>query len=154
MMLYGWRPAPAKGDTMLAFPQNYYYQKEGATIYQGDCLEVLKTFPDNSIPCVICSPPYFGLRSYLKKDHPDKHKEIGSESSMQEHIQALLRVFKEVKRVLRKDGSCWVNYGDCYGGSGMGMSYAGKTCGPNSILKGKLDKFPEIGHSRGKYDMG
>jgi site-specific DNA-methyltransferase (adenine-specific) len=42
--------------------------------------------------------------------------------------------------------------GDCYGGSGMGMSYAGQTCGPNSILNGKLDKFPKVGHLIGKMD--
>ena len=121
-------------------------------IYQGDTLEVLKTFPDECIDCILTSPPYYGLRSYLPKDHPNKKKEIGSESSMEEHIKVLIDIFTEVKRILKPAGSFWLNYGDCYGGSGMGMSYAGKTCGPNSILKGKLDKFPEIGHSRGKYD--
>ncbi len=88
-------------------------------IYQGDCLKVLKTFPDESVSCVITSPPYFGLRSYLAKDHADKHKEMGSEITIQEHIQKLVDVFHEVKRVLRKDGSCWINYGDSYVSSGV-----------------------------------
>ena len=91
------------------------------TIIQGDSLEVLKTFESESVDCVITSPPYFALRSYLPKDHPDKKKEIGSENSMQEHIEVLMKIFKELKRVLKPSGSFWLNYGDSYGtGSGAG----------------------------------
>ena len=118
----------------------------------GDTLTELKKFPDDCIDCVVTSPPYFNLRSYLPVGHKDKSKEIGLEKTYQEFIKKLIDVFDEVKRVLKKDGTCFVNLGDSYGGSGMGISYAGKTCGPNSILKGKLDKFPSVGHTRGKMD--
>ena len=89
-------------------------------IYQGECLEVLKTFPNESINCCITSPPYFGLRSYLPKDHPDKGKEIGSESSIVEHVKVLMDIFAEVKRVLKPTGSFWLNYGDMYSSSPAG----------------------------------
>ena len=86
-------------------------------IYQGDCLEILKTLSDESVDMVMTSPPYFGLRSYLPKDHPDKKKEIGSEGSMQEHLKVLSEIFVEVKRVLKPTGSFWLNYGDAYSSS-------------------------------------
>ena len=121
-------------------------------IIQGDTLEVLKTFESESVDCVITSPPYFALRSYLSKDHPDKSKEIGSENSMEEHIEVLMKIFKELKRVLKPSGSFWLNYGDAYGGSGMSVSYAGQNKGPNSILRDDLSYMPDVGHSRGKYD--
>ncbi len=77
-------------------------------IYQGDTLEVLKTFPDESINCVITSPPYWALRDYGVKG------QLGLESTFQEYITKLCDIFDEVKRVLRKDGTCWVNLGDTY----------------------------------------
>src|SRR3990167_1199661 len=83
----------------------------------GDSLEELKKLPDESVDMAITSPPYFGLRSYLPKDHPDKKKEIGSESSIEEHIKILMEIFKELRRVLKKEGSFWLNYGDMYGTS-------------------------------------
>ncbi len=82
------------------------------TILQGDCREVLKTLPDESVQCCVSSPPYYGLRSYLPKDHPDKSKEIGSEETPEQLIQTLVEVFREVRRVLRSDGTCWINFGD------------------------------------------
>lgn len=73
----------------------------------GDCRQTLKTLPDASVHCCITSPPYWGLRSYLPKDHPLKPLEIGSEPTMELYLQHLLEVFAEVKRVLRDDGTCW-----------------------------------------------
>ena len=63
-------------------------------IYQGDALEVLKTFPDNSIDCCVTSPPYFQLRSYLPDDHPDKEKEVGLQGSPEEYVKALTTIFR------------------------------------------------------------
>lgn len=83
-------------------------------IFQGDNLSVLKTFADNSIDLVITSPPYFNLRSYLNKDHPDKSKEIGNEQTPEAYISKLLVIFNEAKRVLKPTGSCWINIADCY----------------------------------------
>lgn len=97
-------------------------------ILQGDCRDVLKTLPDNSVHCCITSPPYWGLRSYLPEGHPDKPKEIGSEPTVGEWVQTMVEVFREVRRVLRDDGTCWVNLGDSYAGSWGAQSreHAGK----------------------------
>ena len=84
------------------------------TILQGDCLEVLKTLESESVDCVITSPPYWALRDY------GVDKQLGLEPTFQEYINRLCDVFDEVKRVLKKSGTCWVNMGDTYGGSGKG----------------------------------
>ncbi len=77
-------------------------------IYQGDALEVLKTFLDESVDCVITSPPYFNLRDY------GVDGQIGLEKTYQEYIDKLINIFNEVKRVLKKNGTCFVNLGDSY----------------------------------------
>lgn len=64
--------------------------------------------------CIVTSPPYWALRSYLRKDHPDKALEIGSESTPQEYVATMVGVFRELWRVLRDDGTVWLNLGDSY----------------------------------------
>ena len=80
----------------------------------GDALETLKNFPDESIHCCITSPPYYGLRDYHKKE------QIGREKTVEEYLDRLVAVFREVRRVLKKDGTCFVVIGDSYAGSGGG----------------------------------
>lgn len=75
---------------------------------QGDCREVLKTLPADSVNCVVTSPPYFGLRDY------GVDGQIGLEETPAEYVAALVEVFREVKRVLRADGTVWLNLGDSY----------------------------------------
>ena len=128
-------------------------------IYQGDAIDLLKTFPDESIDMCITSPPYWALRDYgtatweggdedcdhkMKTDagkgslqeksggasghvHRDCKcgakridKQLGLEPTFQEYINKLCDIFDEVKRVLKKEGTCWVNLGDTYAGSGQG----------------------------------
>lgn len=86
-------------------------------ILNGDVLEMLKTLPDESVQCVVTSPPYWGLRSYLPQGHPDKHLEIGSEETPQEYVAKMVEVFREVHRVLKDDGALWLNLGDTYAAS-------------------------------------
>lgn len=83
-------------------------------LLHGDCREVLRTLPDASVHCCVTSPPYFGLRSYLPADHPDKAREIGMEQTPAEFVAAMVEVFREVRRVLRDDGTLWLNLGDSY----------------------------------------
>lgn len=91
-------------------------------IYNIDCLEGLKQLEDNSIDCCITSPPYWALRDYGVEG------QLGLEPTFQEYINKLCNIFDEVKRVLKKDGTCWVNIGDTYGGSGKGaMGYLDKS---------------------------
>lgn len=87
------------------------------SILQGDCLEVLQSLPDNSVQCCVTSPPYYGLRSYIPDGHEDKPLEIGTEGTPQEYIAKLVQVFREVRRVLRHDGTLWLNIGDSYASS-------------------------------------
>ena len=84
------------------------------TLLQGDVRDVLPTLPANSVHCCITSVPYYGLRSYLPDGHEDKHREIGLEATPDEWLATLVEVFREVRRVLRPDGTCWVNCGDSY----------------------------------------
>jgi len=88
------------------------------SINVGDCRELLKQLPDESVQCVVTSPPYWGLRDYGVSG------QIGMERTLQEHLQVIVSVFREVRRVLRKDGTCWVNYGDCYATTPNGRSAA------------------------------
>lgn len=80
----------------------------------GDCREVLATLPANSVHCVVTSPPYYGLRAYLPDGHADKHREIGSEATPDAYLAEMVAVFREVRRVLRPDGTVWCNMGDSY----------------------------------------
>jgi len=82
------------------------------SIICGDALEELRKFPDESISCVVTSPPYYGLRDY------GVDGQIGLELTYQEFIKNLCDIFDEVKRVLRKDGTCFVNLGDSYASVG------------------------------------
>lgn len=77
-------------------------------ISNGDCLELMKKLPDGSIDMVITSPPYFNLRDYGVEG------QIGSENDFNSYIENLISVFNEVYRILKDDGSCWVNIDDVY----------------------------------------
>lgn len=99
-------------------------------ILTGDCRDVLKSLPDESVHCVVTSPPYWGLR-----DYGTGRSGIGLEATLPEHIAALVLVFQEVKRVLRKDGTLWLNYGDAYAGS-WGAQSRGEAPGEASKLSG------------------
>jgi len=78
-------------------------------LLRGDCRDVLKTLPDQSVHCCVTSPPYFGLRDY------GHDGQIGLESSPAEYVEQMVAVFSEVRRVLRDDGTLWLNLGDSYG---------------------------------------
>lgn len=83
-------------------------------IYQGDALERLKTFAPEYIDCCITSPPYWALRDYKVEG------QLGLEPTFQEYIDKLCAIFDEVKRVLKKTGTCWVVLGDTYYGMKVG----------------------------------
>ena len=77
-------------------------------ILVGDCRDTLKTLADDCVDCVVTSPPYFALRDY------GVDGQIGREHTLQEYIQSIVDVFREVRRVLKPTGTCWLNIGDCY----------------------------------------
>ena len=77
-------------------------------ILTGDCRTILPTIPTNSVDCVVTSPPYYRLRDY------GIDGQIGKESSPQEYITTLTDIFREIYRVLKSTGTCWINIGDTY----------------------------------------
>ena len=81
---------------------------------EGDCRAILPTLPAKSVQCCLSSPPFWSMRSYLPHDHPRKDLEIGREETVQEYIETLVTVFREVSRVLMNDGTLWLNMGDTY----------------------------------------
>lgn len=80
----------------------------------GDAAEVLRNMPSESVNCCVTSPPYYGLRDY------GTDGQIGLEETPEEYIERLVEIFREVRRVLRDDGTLWLNIGDSYAGSGKG----------------------------------
>lgn len=99
-------------------------------ILTGDCRDVLTTLSDESVHCVVTSPPYWGLRDYQVTG------QLGLERTWPEYVDDLVGIFREVRRVLRADGTLWLNLGDCYatgagavgghpGGGKQGARWAG-----------------------------
>ena len=83
-------------------------------IINADVMAGLAQLPDESVHCVVTSPPYWGLRQYIADGAPEKPFEIGLEPAPDAFVARMVEVFREVRRVLRKDGTCWVNLGDSY----------------------------------------
>ena len=96
-------------------------------ILQGDCIKSLKKLENQSINTCITSPPYWGLRDYNGEE-----KQLGLEDTPEEFVDNLVKVFREVKRVLRDDGTVWLNLGDSY-------SSGGRTTTTNQSLRGDKD---------------
>jgi len=93
----------------MKYPEDYINQ-----IIQGDALTILKQLPDEIVNCCVSSPPYWNLRDYGVKG------QLGLEKTFEEYIAKLCDIFDQVKRVLRKDGTCWVNLGDTYNSTPIG----------------------------------
>lgn len=103
----------------------------------GDCLDTLKRMPDGIAQTCVTSPPYFGLRDYAGGS-----AEIGKEKTPDEFVEALVAVFREVKRVLKDDGTLWLNIGDSYANDGKwggssGGKHANALHGNTAIGRGK-----------------
>jgi DNA modification methylase len=78
------------------------------TILTGDCREQLRTLADGSVNCIVTSPPYYGLRDY------GHDGQLGLEETPDEYVAQMVAVFRETRRVLRDDGTLWLNIGDTY----------------------------------------
>jgi DNA modification methylase len=90
----------------------------GVTILVGDVMDRLRDMPDESVDCVVTSPPYWGLRDY------DVKGQIGMEPTLGEHLAVMVEIFEEIRRVLKSTGTVWLNYGDCYAAAPNGRSAA------------------------------
>jgi len=110
-------------------------------IIQGDCIETLKQLEDQSVNTCITSPPYWGLRDYGEAD------QLGLEDTPEEFVDNLVKVFREVKRVLRDDGTVWLNLGDSYARTGGDSSKKGRHWDDRK-------NNPNTGHNRYAKDIG
>ena len=100
-------------------------------ILQGNVLDRMKDLPDRSIQCVVTSPPYWGLRDY------GSDGQLGLEATPEEFVENLVKVFREVKRVLKDDGTVWLNLGDSYNTSPPGNKFWGDGVGSNKHYQDK-----------------
>jgi len=99
-------------------------------LYNGNCLDIMPNIPNESIDCCITSPPYWGLRDYGVEG------QLGLEPTFELYIEHLIQIFNEVKRVLKKEGTCWVVLGDSYAGAGgMGSHVDNKAKKGMQIIK-------------------
>lgn len=122
------------------------------SILIGDVFEQLRKMPAESVDCVVTSPPYWGLRDY------NVDGQIGLEASLGEHLDVMVRVFREIRRVLKKHGTVWINYGDCYATTPNGRA-AVDVVGDDRTFRDK--PFSTIGpiyrpvaSSRGRFQSG
>lgn len=90
-------------------------------IINADCRVALRTIPAESVNCIVTSPPYWSLRDYGVEG------QIGLEEAPQSFVDEMVLLFRELRRVLRADGTAWVNMGDSYAGSGRGGNSSPKT---------------------------
>lgn len=120
----------------------------------GDAIETMKGIPDCVIQCCVTSPPYWGLRDYGIEG------QLGLESTPEEYVAKMVEVFREVRRVLRDDGTLWLNLGDSYAGSWGAMSHdlngKAKRTGnndrpPQSFIKSK--RLPRKSNRRDKAEV-
>ena len=118
-------------------------------ILQGDCIESLKKLEDQSINTCITSPPYWGLRNYN-----DESKQLGMEDTPEEFVENLVNVFREVKRVLRDDGTVWLNLGDSYNTTQAGNKTWGDGVGANKhYVDGSIPKKRNLIQGLKKKDL-
>lgn len=108
-----------------------YYEHNGITIYHSEALATLKQMSNESINCVVTSPPYWGMRDYGVEG------QIGLEKTPEVFVTKLTDIFREVRRVLRSDGTCWVNIGDTYWGGKGASNYAFQERRTSKHIEGK-----------------
>ena len=108
-------------------------------ILVGCCLETMRDIPDQSVHTCVTSPPYFGLRDYQNEG------QIGLETTPDEYVARLVEVFREVRRVLRDDGTAWLNLGDSYAAARGGTHMPAQTVAGGQGGKGDDTAFRGMG---------
>lgn len=109
------------------------------TFLQGDVFDRLKELPSDHFDTIITSPPYWGLRNY------EVDGQIGMERTLGEHLDTLVRLCEELKRVLKPSGTFWLNYGDCYATSPNGRSASDTKAAGNDDRTFRDKPFSTIG---------
>jgi DNA modification methylase len=112
-------------------------------IHIGDCRDVLKTLPAESVQCCVTSPPYFGLRDY------DVDGQMGLEETPEAFIAGMVAVFDEVRRVLRNDGTLWLNIGDSYAVSWGAQGHRESSTNDGRLSRNQINNHPKRGTRTG-----
>ena len=129
-----------------------YYADDWLTVYLGDCREVMATMEPESVHCVVTSPPYWGLRDYGNAG------QLGLEPTPEAYVANMVAVFREVRRVLRADGTVWLNLGDSYAAERGGTHQPaetlaggrhGKTADGERVNRGRADSYSPTRNARG-----
>jgi len=110
-----------------------YYDSDDVQLHHGDALEVARTLPDGMARTIVTSPPYFGLRDY------GEDGQIGAEASVCEYVARMVELFRELRRVLKDDGTLWLNLGDTYS---FGSTPRHNSNTPNKNRDGSRDTNP------------
>ncbi len=116
-------------------------------ILVGDCRETLRGLADGSIQTCVTSPPYLGLRSYLPEGHAEKDRELGAEASVDAYVANLVAVFRAVRRILRDDGTVFLNLGDSYAGGKVGNTNGSR--GSSLTTGTRPDRRAEVESAKG-----
>jgi DNA modification methylase len=124
-----------------------------ATLYCGDVRAVLATLPERSVQTVVTSPPYWGLRDYGQTG------QLGLERTPEEYVANMVAVFREVRRILRDDGTLWLNLGDSYAGSWGNQGRKEERGTQRPINSGMLTpvhdgRYPSLASNTGKIPEG
>lgn len=117
-------------------------------ILTGDARDVLRSLPADSVDCVVTSPPYWGLRDYGVAG------QLGMEATLGEHLEVMVAVFDEVRRVMKPSASLWLNYGDCYATSPNGRSAAATKAAGNDDRTFRDKPFSTVGPIHGARVVG
>lgn len=117
-------------------------------IREGDCRDVLASMPAGSAQTCVTSPPYFGLRDY------GHDGQIGLEGTPDEFVAAMVAVFREVRRVLRDDGTVWLNLGDSYAGSWGAQGRTGQMADRSVISARQIAEHPRKATRTGAIPSG
>jgi DNA modification methylase len=117
-------------------------------ILKGDCRDVLRTLPDESVHCVVTSPPYFGLRDYGVAG------QIGLETTPEAFTAELVAVFASLRRVLRKDGTAWLNLGDSYTSGGRATWRSGASENKGQDVQNDMARPPQPDGLKAKDLLG
>ena len=112
-----------------------YYSDNLVTLFHGDALQVAESLPSASVQTIVTSPPYFGLRDY------GADGQMGAEESVGEYVAGMVALFRELRRVLKDDGTLWLNLGDTYS---VGTTPRHNTNAPNSNRDGSKDTIPPM----------
>ena len=138
-------PQPQPKSPGRADLTEYPHKMELGRIIEGDVLAGLRRLPDGCVQCVVTSPPYWGLRDYSAGAEGESMAgQWGQEPTIEAHIARMVECFREVRRVLRDDGTLWLNYGDCY-------AHRGASGGSSPDCARKSREMNKIGQEKMGY---